>query len=119
MRVENFVIKRKHVGDFQKDDMPFAILVLQNTHVVVLLPFEFELLSIFLYVDSYKRFKKKCHESLPMATFNAILVGVRGHYKSANNDNYCQVIIADGIGKDDHDTVKFTRTFYEEYTKIN
>ena len=35
MRVENFGVKRKHVGDFQKWDMPFAILVLQNTQVIV------------------------------------------------------------------------------------
>ena len=52
-----------------------------------------------------------------MTTFNAIVVGVRGHYKSANND--CQVIVAYEIGEDDHDTVEFIRAFREEYTKIN
>ena len=36
MRVENFGVKRKHVGGFQKGDMPFAILVLQNAQVIIL-----------------------------------------------------------------------------------
>jgi len=53
-----------------------------------------------------------------MATFSSIVVGVRGHYKSANNDDYCQVIVADGIGEEDHDTIGFSRAFHDEYTKI-
>ena len=54
-----------------------------------------------------------------MATFSLIVVGVRGHYKSVNNDDYCQVIVADGIDEEDYDTVGFSRAFHDEYTKIN
>ena len=43
---------------------------------------------------------------------------MRGHYKSANNDDYYQVIVVYGIGEEGHDTVGFTRAFHEEYTKI-
>ena len=53
-----------------------------------------------------------------MATFSSIVVGVRGYYKSANNDDFCQVIVADDIGEEDHDTVGFLRAFHDEYTKI-
>ena len=53
-----------------------------------------------------------------MATFSAIVIGMRDHYKSANNNDYCQIIVADGIGEEDYDTVKFTQTFHKEYTKI-
>jgi hypothetical protein len=53
-----------------------------------------------------------------MATFNSIVVGVRGHYKSTNNDDYCQVIVADGIREEDHNTVGFLWAFHDEYTKI-
>lgn len=53
-----------------------------------------------------------------MTTFCTILIDVQGHYKSANNDDYCQMIVADEIGKFDHDTVEFIRAFHNEYTKI-
>ena len=53
-----------------------------------------------------------------MATFSSMVVGVRGHYKSANNDNYCQVFVTDGTGEDDHNTIKFSAVFHDEYTKI-
>ena len=53
-----------------------------------------------------------------MVTFSTIVVDMRGHYKSANNDDYCQVIIADEIGEKYHDTMGFTRAFYEKYIKI-
>ena len=79
--------------------MPFAILVLQNTHVVVLPPFEPELFPIFYTETCIRDFKKRSHESFSMATLSAIVIGMRGHYKSANNDDYCQVIVADGNGK--------------------
>ena len=108
----------KHVGGFQKGYMPFAILILQNTQVVVIHSFEYELFLIFYTETCIRDFKKRSHESFSMATFYSIVVGVRGHYKSANNDDYCQVIVADGIGKEDHDTVEFARTFHDEYTKI-
>ena len=117
MRVENSGLKRKHACGFQNGDMPFAILILQNTHVGVLPSVEVELFPIFYTKTCIRYFKKKTHESFPMTTFNAIVVGVRGHYKSANND--CQVIVAYEIGEDDHDTVEFMRAFREEYTKIN
>ena len=118
MRVENFGVKRKYPGGFQKGDMPFAILVLQNTHVVVLPPFEATLFPIFYTKTCIRDLKKRSHESFSMATLSAIVIGVRGHYKSANNDDYCQVIVADRIGKEDHDTVGFTQAFHEQYTKI-
>ena len=118
VRVESFGVKRKHVGGFQKGDMPFAILVLQNTQVVILPPFQPELLPIFYTETCIRDFKKRSHESFPMATFSSIVIGVRGHYKSANNDDFCQVIVADGIGEEDHDTVGFSRAFHDEYTKI-
>ena len=53
-----------------------------------------------------------------MATLSAVVIGVRGHYKSANNDDYYQLIVADGIGEEDYDTVGFTQSFHEDYTKI-
>jgi hypothetical protein len=53
-----------------------------------------------------------------MVTFSAIVIGMRDHYKSANNDDYCQVIVADEIGEEDYDTVEFTQAFHEKYTKI-
>ena len=87
MRVENFGVKRKHPGGFQKGDMSFAILVLQNIHVVVLPPFEPELFPIFYTETCIRDFKKRSHKSFSMATL------------SANNDDYCQVIVADGNGK--------------------
>ena len=118
MRLENFGVKRKHPDGFQNGDMPFAILVLQNTHVVVLPPFEPELFPIFYTETCIRDFKKRSHESFSLATLSAIVIGVRGHYNSANNDDYCQVIVVDGIGEDDHDTVGFTQAFHEEYTKI-
>lgn len=46
------------------------------------------------------------------------MVGVEDHYKSAKNDENCQVIVADDINEEDHDTVGFSRAFYDEYTKI-
>ena len=118
MRVENFGIKRKHPRGFQKADMSFAILVLQNTHVVVLPPFKPKLFPIFYTETCIRDFKKRSHGSFPVATLSAIVIVVRGHYKSANNDDYCQVIVVDGIGEEDHDTVGFTQVFHEEYTKI-
>ena len=54
-----------------------------------------------------------------MAKFVEIVIGVRGHYNNANNDDYCQVIVANKIGKEDHDTVGYMQAFHEEYTKIN
>ena len=118
VRIESFGVKMKHVGGFQKGYMPFVILILQNTQVVVIHSFEYELFLIFYTETCIRDFKKRSHESFSMATFYSIVVGVRGHYKSANNDDYCQVIVADGIGKEDHDTVEFARTFHDEYTKI-
>ena len=53
-----------------------------------------------------------------MAIFISIVVGVRGHYKSANNDDNCQVIVADGIVEEDHDTGGLSRAFHDEFTKI-
>ena len=58
------------------------------------------------------------HKSFSMTIFTSIVVGIRGHYKSGNNDDNCQVILADGIGKDDHDTVGFSRAFHDEFLKI-
>lgn len=59
VRVENFGIKRKHVGGFQKHDiMPFAILMLQNIHVVVIPPFQLELIPIFYTKTCIRDFKK-------------------------------------------------------------
>ena len=55
------------------------------------------------------------HESFSMTIFSSIVISVRGHYKSANNDDNCQVIVVDGIGKDDHDIVGFSRAFHDEY----
>jgi hypothetical protein len=118
VRTKSFGVKRKHVGGFQKENMPFAILVLQNTQIVVLLVFKPELLPIFYTKICIKYFKKRSHESFPMATFSSIVVGVRGHYKSANNDDYCQVIVVDGVGEEDHNTVEFSQAFHDEYTKI-
>jgi hypothetical protein len=118
VRVKNFGVKMKYPGGFQNGDMPFAILVLQNTHVIVLPPFEFDVLPIFYTETCIKDFKKRSYESFPMATFSAIVIGMRGHYKSANSDDYCQVIVADGIGEEDYDTVEFTQAFHDEYTKI-
>jgi len=37
---------------------------------------------------------------------------VWGHYKNANNDDCCQVIVADEIEKEDHDIVEFTRVWF-------
>ena len=54
-----------------------------------------------------------------MPTFSTIVVSIRGHFKSANNDNYCQMIIIGGIAENDHDIVGFSRVFHNEYTKIN
>ena len=53
-----------------------------------------------------------------MATFSTIVISVRGHCKSANNDDYCQVIVANGIGEENHDIVGFMQTFHKKYTKI-
>ena len=47
------------------------------------------------------------------------MVSVRGHYKSVNNNNYCQIKNTYGIGENDHDTVGFSRVFLNEYIKIN
>ena len=52
-----------------------------------------------------------------MTTFSAIVIGVRGYYKSTNNNDYCQVIVTDEIGEEDHDTVKFTQTFHKNTLK--
>lgn len=98
--------------------MPFAILVLQNTQVVIFPTFELELLFIFYTKTCIRDFKKMSHESFSMATFSSIVVSVRGHYKSANNDDDCQVIVTDIIGEDVHDIVGFSRAFHDEYTKI-
>ena len=113
-----FWCQKEHVGGFQKEDMSFAILVLQNTQVVVLPPFGHELHPILYTETCIRDLKKKSHESFPMATFSSIVVGVRGHYKNANNDHYCQVIVAHGIGEEDYDIVGFSRVFHSEYTKI-
>ena len=53
-----------------------------------------------------------------MTTFTSIVVGVRGHYKNANNDDYFQVIVVDCISEEDHNTIGFSRAFHDEYTKI-
>lgn len=50
-----------------------------------------------------------------METFSAIIVGVRG----ANNENFDQVIVADGNGEKNHDDDGFSRIFHDEYTIIN
>ena len=118
MRIESFGVKHKHAGGFRKGDIHFAILVLQNTHIVILHPFVSELLPIFYTETCIRNFKKRSQESFPMATFSIIVVGLRGHYKSANNEDFCQVIVADGIAEEDHDTVGFLRVFHDEYTKI-
>ena len=118
MRIESFGVKHKHAGGFRKGDIHFAILVLQNTHIVILHPFVSELLPIFYTETCIRNFKKRSQESFPMATFSIIVVGLRGHYKSANNEDFCQVIVADGIAEEDHDTVGFSRVFHDEYTKI-
>lgn len=44
---------------------------------------------------------------------------MRGHYKNANNDHYCEVIIVDEIREEVHETMGFVRAIHEEYTKIN
>ena len=53
-----------------------------------------------------------------MVTLSAIMVNIRGHYKSANNDDYCQVIVADEIGKMITIQWDLRRAFHEEYNKI-
>ena len=79
--------------------MPFVILVLQNIHIVVHPPFEHEWFLIF-YTDIYIRhFKNGSYESFLMATFSAIMIGVRGNYKNTNNDDHCQVIVTYEIEK--------------------
>ena len=54
-----------------------------------------------------------------MTKFVEIVIGVQGDYNNANNDDYCQVIVANKIGKENHDTVGYMQAFHEEYTKIN
>lgn len=53
--------------------------------------------SNILYKNLYKRFLKRTYKSYQMTTFSAVVVEVRGHYKSANNQDYCQMVIVDGI----------------------
>ena len=59
VRIESFGPKKKHVGGFQNGDMPFAILVLQTTQVIVFPHFELELLPIF-YTETCIKDLKKC-----------------------------------------------------------
>jgi len=53
-----------------------------------------------------------------MASFSVVVVGVRGLYKGGNNEDFNQEIIANGITKDDHDIIGFSRSFHDEYLKI-
>lgn len=97
--------------NYRKGDIHFVILILQNINVVVLPPFVSEL-SLIFYTETYiKDFKKICHKSFSMATFSAIMVGIRGHYKNTNNDDFCQVIVADNIAVEDHNPLKFCKFF--------
>ena len=88
-RIENFGVKRKHAGGFQKSNIPFVILVLQNTRVIVLSDFESEMIPIFHTKICIRDLKKRIDEKFLMATYSAIVVDVQGHYKSANNEEYC------------------------------
>ena len=89
VKIESFGIKRNHAGELHKCDIPFVILILQNINVVVLPPFVYELILIFHTETYIKYFMKICHKSFSIITFSATMVGVRGHYKNTNNDNFC------------------------------
>ena len=54
VRVENFGVKHKHSSGFQKEDMPYALSILVNTTISVLIMFVLELLPIF-YTKTYIR----------------------------------------------------------------
>lgn len=117
VRMKIFGVKHKYVGEFYKVDMPFAILILQDTHVNIL-TFVLKLLPIFYIWTCIENFKGRSHESLPMAIFSVVVVGVRYHYKSVNNEEFCQMIITNGILEEDHVIVGFSQSFHDEYAKI-
>ena len=118
VKFENFAVRCKHSGGFQKGDMPYALLVSVNTTITILPLFILKLLPIF-YTKIYIRdFNKRCHKSFPMATFGAIVVGIKGLYKNAGNEDYFQVVIANGLIKEDHDIVGFSKAFHDQYSKI-
>jgi len=118
VRVENFGVKRKHARGFQKGDMPWTLLVTQNSHISVLPSFSLEWLPIFYTETCIKDFKKKTHKMFPMASFSIVVVDVRGLYKGENNEDFNQIMIADAIIKDDHDIIGFSHSFHDEYLKI-
>lgn len=60
----------------------------------------------------------KTHKNIAMAIFCAIVVGVRDHYKSVNNEFYCHMVIIDGITRQDHNIVGFSQYFQDECTTI-
>ena len=44
---------------------------------------------------------------------------MRGHYKNTSNEDFFQMIVADDIAEEYHDTMGFFfQVFYDKYTKI-
>ena len=116
-RIKNFSVKRNYLGGFKKGDMSYAYInVTEQTchYYICIITLEF----ILFYIEICITNLKKTHENIAMATFNAIVVGIRGHYKSVNNEDFCHMVITYGITKNDDDIVEFFCYFQDEYTTI-
>lgn len=94
------------------------MLVSQNIHIIIFPPFVYKLLPIFHTKICIRYLKKRSHESFSLTTFNVVVVGVKGYYKSANNEGFRQVLIIDGITEEDHDIFRFSRLFHDQYVSI-
>jgi hypothetical protein len=57
VRVENFGIESKSKRGFEKSDMHVVITIESTTIVLLILAFQFELISMFFHMDSIREFK--------------------------------------------------------------
>ena len=74
------------------------------------------MLPIFYTETCIRDFKKRSHKSFPTTTFGVVVVGIRGQFKSASNEDFFLVFIANGITKEDHDTIGFSKAFHDQYS---